>query len=254
LALIKKRADGLANADRLGSLEIHAFVDAQKGEVEQAKAGYQKVLAASGFEDQRVLRYLVLLAMLGESKELKKVYGERIETRPVASAPAVFRAAAQYLGYAGWVATASDIRRRLRHAGFEAAGDSGLGLKMPAPNADGDGEFLSMKSSWYPGFDEAAALDELGVGESFVAETISSSLAFLRTRGYPVALVRAAAVPSEGGASIVMSLVVKANAEVASDVEWDLYGHLQEHELGAAVRGMSVALIADDSNEAAHAN
>ncbi|MCW0378714.1 hypothetical protein NB697_001560 [Xanthomonas sacchari] len=223
-------ADKLSRIDAVGALEIKAMASILCNDFAGADDLYTRALRASGVSEEVVVRYLHLLGFSGQTLKVMSVFKEWAANEALFSPPSRAHIA-QVLGYCGWLRDSERIRNELTSKG-QSIGDTMIEFEYPAESV-GEPEATEMAVLANQYFVSApSVLQSSGVDPADLANLVGEVHSFLRSHGSPAGAVRSVSSPREDGtSSLMVSFVVTAEAEDASDLEWSLYGHLAEKEM-----------------------
>ncbi|UYB51135.1 hypothetical protein OCJ37_14190 [Xanthomonas sp. AM6] len=237
-------AEKLSRSDALGALEVKAMVSVLDNDLSSADALYDRVLRATGGSEQRLVRYLHLLAFSGQPLKLMSVFKGLVADEGTLS-PAARAHIAQALGYCGWLSESGRIRDELSAAGHSIGDTSISELEYPEDRegeSQGGGMAILSKQHFLTA---PFVIEQNSVDPEALAVLVGEVHSFLRSRGAPASAVRGLSSPRDDGtSSVMMNFVVKAEAEEASDLEWSLYGHLAQQESALLADGVvTIGLI-----------
>lgn len=227
VARLAAEAKSLRNADIIESREITALVSLIKRDFPAAIAEYQKAIESSGQRFDVVARGMMILGVAGQSMTVGDFYRRYVNVEGLP--PDDREVVASAIGFSGWAAESTAIRMAMTEAGMTLTAKTNIpGLVFPTEGCQKEGEASPSESASLSGLLLShEALDAIGISDSWVAERVGSALRFLLDQHKEVMAVRPSPVPQEGGRQgLIVNFFVDDDLDSASEVEWDLFGHL----------------------------
>ncbi|MCC4613680.1 hypothetical protein LL963_16535 [Xanthomonas campestris pv. esculenti] len=227
---ISSEAEKLAQHDAFGAMEVKAMAAVLRGDYSSADVLYERVLRANGWSEGVLSRYCALLAISGQSIKIKSVL-ERCKQRDSTLSPPARAYIAQLLGYCGWLIESGRMREELMEAGHSIGDTSIDAFEYPAVGDAGAQELEMSLFAKQNHLTVSSVLEQNAVDDEALASLVGEVLGYLRSQGAVASAVRSLGAPRDDGTgSVMVNFVVNRNAEAASNLEWDLYGHLAEKD------------------------
>ncbi|HBS54151.1 MAG TPA: hypothetical protein DEA38_00275 [Stenotrophomonas sp.] len=207
LRQLKARAERLCAVDAISGMEVKGHIALLSGDSVTGRDLLDRVLTLAGPSAEITLRYMQGLQQRGFSSEVAEVFFRN--THVFAGNVMATREARQILASHGFLDAANDLRLELN--------------KMNAPVAE---------VSYAPGEHLLAYFDGDGVADSDTAPVVGFVRNFLYEQGVILQRVGISVVPADDGmpSALLYELEVNVPAERAAELEWDLYGKLEEEQ------------------------
>lgn len=207
LRQVEREIQQLAKVDAAGAFELSACLAAFQDDLDEIDAKYSRALAVTDdFVGTRV-RYLNLLCATGQSGKVYEKYREFYSA--LRSDPAAMRMMEGALSFSGWVKTAFELVKDMQRMGVESAKRT-----------------------------SAEQFDNKGFDESDFALPVGFAQRWLIEKNVPTHTVQSMALPcQDGGTPLLFQLGIERTPEETAELEWELFGALDQAEYPAEKSG-----------------